>query len=417
MAIDTSIKKGYNQTDLSVIPEGWETQSLEGIADPKASICYGIVQVGSFASNGIPVLAIKNLNTDYFTNVHRSSPAIEALYVRSRVCPGDVLISVKGTIGRIGIVPQHFVGNISRDLARLRLTERNVPEFWYQMLQSESTQRRLGLATVGTTRMELSIGILKQIRMLCPPKVEQCAIARVLNDVDALITSLDKLIAKKRDIKQATMQQLLTGKMRLPGFSKGARQAYKQTEAGEIPEDWEVKKLGDVADFLDGRRRPINESDRAEMRGEYPYYGASGIVDYVNDYIFDEELILLGEDGENILSRNCKLAFQVSGKIWVNNHAHVLRPKANTDASFLTEYLESLDYEQYNTGTAQPKLNKKVCLGIIVFSPPLLEQQAISTVLSDMDAEIAALEQKRDKIRVLKQGMMQELLTGKTRLL
>jgi type I restriction enzyme S subunit len=183
-----------------------------------------------------------------------------------------------------------------------------------------------------------------------------------------------------------------------------------------IPEDWEVKKLGDVVDFLDERRRPIKERDRAKMRGEYPYYGASGIVDYVNDYIFDNELILLGEDGENILSRTSKLAFRVSGKVWVNNHAHVLRPKANTDIGFLTEYLESLDYEQYNTGTAQPKLNKRVCLEIIVFLPSLTEQQAIANILSDMDTEIAALEQKRDKTRVLKQGMMQELLTGKTRL-
>ncbi|MFL5629214.1 MAG: restriction endonuclease subunit S [Ktedonobacteraceae bacterium] len=212
------------------------------------------------------------------------------------------------------------------------------------------------------------------------------------------------------------MQQLLTGKTRLQGFSGELKQGYEGTEVGINPADWEVKKLGEVADFLDGRRRPINERDRANMRGEYPYYGASGVVDYVNDYIFDEELILLGEDGENILSRNCKLAFRVSGKIWVNNHAHVLRPKANTDASFLTEYLESLDYEQYNTGTAQPKLNKRVCSEITVFLPSLTEQRAIATVLSDMDAEIAALEQKRDKTRALKQGMMQELLTGKTRL-
>lgn len=212
------------------------------------------------------------------------------------------------------------------------------------------------------------------------------------------------------------MQQLLTGKTRLLGFSKGLKQVYKQTEVGVIPEDWDVKKLGDVVEFLDGRRRPISERDRAKMRGEYPYYGASGVVDYVNDYIFDEELILLGEDGENILSRSCRLAFLVSGKIWVNNHAHVLRPRASTDARFLTEYLESLDYEQYNTGTAQPKLNKRVCLEIIVPLPTLPEQCAIATILSDMDAEIAALEQKRDKTRALKQGMMQELLTGKTRL-
>ena len=94
---------------------------------------------------------------------------------------------------------------------------------------------------------------------------------------------------------------------------------YKLTEVGVIPEDWEVCGLGEAADFLDGMRKPVKSIDRAKVQGIYPYYGASGIVDYVNDYLFDDELILLGEDGENILSRNLPLAFQVSGKIWVNN--------------------------------------------------------------------------------------------------
>ena len=244
--VTQKIPTGYKQTEMGKIPEDWDMQSLEGITDPKRPICYGIVQVGSFTSNGIPVLAIKNLNTDYFTNVHKSLPKVETLYARSRVCPGDVLISVKGTIGRIGIVPRHFDGNISRDLARLRLTDRDVPEFWFQMLQSETAQRRLSVATVGTTRMELSIGILKQIRMPRPPKVEQRAIARVLIDVDALIEHLEKLIAKKNVIKQGTMQQLLTGKTRLLGFSKEPKLTYKQTEVGMIPEEWVVCSLGDV---------------------------------------------------------------------------------------------------------------------------------------------------------------------------
>jgi type I restriction enzyme, S subunit len=113
--------------------------------------------------------------------------------------------------------------------------------------------------------------------------------------------------------------------------------------------------LGAVSQFLDGKRKPIKESDRARIQGTYPYYGASGIIDYVNDYIFDEEIILLGEDGENIVSRNLPLAFRVSEKCWVNNHAHVIKPNEFTDIGFLTHYLESISYLEYNTGTAQPK--------------------------------------------------------------
>lgn len=191
---------------------------------------------------------------------------------------------------------------------------------------------------------------------------------------------------------------------------------YKQTEVGAIPEGWSVKKLGDAVEFLDGRRRPVKDSDRAKMRGEFPYYGASGVVDYVNDFLFDEDLILLGEDGENILSRNCRLAFRVSGKIWVNNHAHVLRPKDGIDIGYLAEYLESLNYEQYNTGTAQPKLNKLVCSGIPVLRPPLEEQRVIAGALSDVDALISGLDQLIAKKRDFKQAAMQQLLTGKRRL-
>jgi type I restriction enzyme S subunit len=192
---------------------------------------------------------------------------------------------------------------------------------------------------------------------------------------------------------------------------------YKQTEVGVIPQDWNVQSLGALVTFLDGDRRPVKSADREKMRGQYPYYGASGIVDYVNDYLFDEDLILLGEDGENILSRNTRLAFRVSGKVWVNNHAHVLRPNPNVNIAFLTEFLESIDYEQYNSGTAQPKLNKQTCFRIPVALPPTkAEQEAIATILSDVDALIESLEQLIAKKRRIKQGAMQELLSGKRRL-
>ncbi|GAC54477.1 type I restriction enzyme S protein [Gordonia amicalis NBRC 100051 = JCM 11271] len=152
------------------------------------------------------------------------------------------------------------------------------------------------------------------------------------------------------------------------------------------------------------------------MRGSIPYYGASGVVDHVNQYLFDEDLILLGEDGENILSRVVPLAFKVSGKCWVNNHAHVLRPRSDFDIDFLTAYLESLDYSGLNTGTAQPKLNKQSCLSVQVAKPPLEEQRRIAEALSDTDGQITALERLITKKQAIKRGMMQQLLTGRTRL-
>ena len=180
--------------------------------------------------------------------------------------------------------------------------------------------------------------------------------------------------------------------------------------------DWANVPLSEAVDFLDSRRRPVKVGDRAKIRGDIPYYGASGIVDYVNDYIFDESLILLGEDGENILSRAVPLAFKISGRSWVNNHAHVLRPRPEFDIDFLTQYLESLDYSTLNTGSAQPKLNKHSCSLIRVVKPPLVEQQRIARCLEDAEALIVSLERLIAKKLAIKQGMMQQLLTGRTRL-
>ncbi len=194
------------------------------------------------------------------------------------------------------------------------------------------------------------------------------------------------------------------------------RPGYKRTEAGVIPEEWEVTQIIAAADFLNSRRRPVKDADRAKMKGEYPYYGAAGIVDYVNDFIFDEELVLIGEDGENILSRNLPVAFRISGKAWVNNHAHVLKPKAHVDTAYFTMACAELDLAAHNSGTAQPKITKATCERLLIALPPLPEQQAIAEALGDADALIEALEVLIAKKRDLKQGAMQDLLTGHRRL-
>ncbi len=196
-----------------------------------------------------------------------------------------------------------------------------------------------------------------------------------------------------------TRSNLLAPKLRFEGFD------------GE----WEMKILGEVSVFLDGRRKPIKSEDRAKMKGEFPYYGASGIIDYVNNFLFDEEIILLGEDGENILSRNLPLAFRVSGKCWVNNHAHVIKPNPETNIDFLTHNLEKINYVIYNTGTAQPKLNQQVCRNIPSYFPTLPEQQKIASFLSAVDEKIQQLTRKKELLEQYKKGVMQQLFSGELR--
>jgi len=391
------VAPGYKQTDVGVIPEDWDDPELADIAKDDSPIRYGIVQVGQHVANGIPVLAIKNLNSDYVTNVHRASVETERAYARSRIHPDDVLVSVKGTIGRVGIVPSGFQGNISRDLARLRLREGLAPQFVFQMLQSGLAQQRMAAASVGTTRMELSIAILKKVRIPLPPtKAEQETIAEALSDADTLIESVGQLLAKKRDLKQGTMQELLTAKKRLPGFSG----------------NWIVKRLGEVANIKTGNR---NNQDQVED-GDYPFFVRSPTVERINSYSYDCEAILVPGEG-NIGN----IFHYITGRFDVHQRVYAItRFSREASGKFVFYYM----VENFGAHAMQNSVKATVdSLRLPTFQnfeitipPTTIEQSSIADILSDMDAEIAALEEKLGKARTIKRGMMQELLTGRIRL-
>ena len=188
-------------------------------------------------------------------------------------------------------------------------------------------------------------------------------------------------------------------------------EGYKKTKVGIVPVEWDIKALGKISQFLDNQRKPVKENERSS--GIYPYYGASGIIDYVDDYLFDGEYILLGEDGANIVMRSSPLAFKVKGKMWINNHAHVISPNDNCNIDFLVNILESLNYEKYNSGTAQPKLNREVCESITLPFPPLPEQQKIAEILSTQDKLIELQEKKIEQLKELKKAYLQKMFPQK----
>ena len=172
-------------------------------------------------------------------------------------------------------------------------------------------------------------------------------------------------------------------------------------------EDWEQRKLGEVVEFLDTIRKPLEGVKR--ISGPYPYYGASGIVDYVDGYLFDEELILLSEDGANITDRNYPVCFLASGKYWVNNHAHVLRTKDGNENNFICNSLERKDYRQYNSGMAMPKLNQEVCRSIPISCPSFDEQKKIGDYFRNFDHLITLHQHKCDEMKKLKKYMLQKM--------
>ncbi|RKD90036.1 restriction endonuclease subunit S [Mangrovibacterium diazotrophicum] len=184
---------------------------------------------------------------------------------------------------------------------------------------------------------------------------------------------------------------------------------------GEIPENWKVVKIKHVLDNLNHRRIPLSSVERGDMTEHiYDYYGASGVIDKVDNFLFDEETILIGEDGANLLSRSKRLAFIASGKYWVNNHAHILKPKDGSIIYF-SELLETIDYTPLIVGAAQPKLTQESLMNIEVIEPPKDEQTAIASYLDHKTAQIDALIEKKEqlieKLKEQRQAIINEAVT------
>lgn len=233
-----------------------------------------------------------------------------------------------------------------------------------------------------------------------PSHAEQQKIADCLSSLDDLIAAETQKLDTLKTHKKGLMQQLFpcegeaVPRLRFPEFR----------EAGE----WATKTLAELAENLDNRRVPVTEKDRT--KGNIPYYGASGIVDYIRDFIFDEDLLCISEDGANLRARTAPIAFSISGKTWVNNHAHVLRFDSKCVQKIVEDYLNSISLEDYLTGMAQPKLNRAMLDTIPVPVPQDDdEQQAVSDCLSSLDDLITAQSQKIDAIKIHKKGLIQQL--------
>ena len=231
---------------------------------------------------------------------------------------------------------------------------------------------------------------LRVLKLSCPSLHEQTAIATALSDVDALLAKLDQLIAKKRDLKQASMQQLLTGQTRLPGFSG----------------DWGIKRLGDLLKVRHGK----SQQNVIATGGIYPILATGGEIGRTNTYLYDKPSVLIGRKGTIDRPQYQDSPFWTVDTLFYTELSCASHPK------FVYFKFLMIDWRSYNEASGVPSLNASTIENIEISIPKYDEQAAIASILNDVDAEITALETRRDKTRDLKQGMMQELLTGRIRL-
>ncbi len=256
------------------------------------------------------------------------------------------------------------------------------------------------LSRQGAGRYKLNKASLEKMPLLIPPLPEQKKIAQILSTWDKAITTTEQLLANSQQQKKALMQQLLTGKKRLNGFG------------GE----WRRLRLSHCAICLDNKRVPLNSEQRSSMLGSIPYWGANGVVDHINDFIFDQTIVMLAEDGGYFDEYETRSIANIShGKCWVNNHAHILVAKDNCLNEWLYYSLVHKNILAFVNGGTRAKLNKSDMLQILINLPDIEEQQAIVAVLSAADREIELLQQKLEGLKQEKKALMQQLLTGKRR--
>lgn len=288
---------------------------------------------------------------------------------------------------------------VSKEYPVFRTRDLNPHFLLYKLNYGEDFKRFAAAQKAGGTRTRLYFDKLCHWKTPLPSLDEQQKVADCLTSLDELIAAESQKLDSIQALKKGLMQEIfpLEGetlpRLRFPEFRDTS--------------EWVVRSLSTIADNLDNKRIPIAESNRE--KGEIPYYGASGIVDYVKGYIFDEDLLCISEDGANLVARTYPIAFPISGKTWVNNHAHVLRFR-NLSTQKLTEaYLNSTELYDFITGMAQPKLNKAMLDSIPIPLPNIKEQQRISGCLSSLDDLIAAQTQTVDALQIHKKGLMQQL--------
>jgi type I restriction enzyme S subunit len=368
------LKPGYKQTEIGIIPADWDVDYVESI---------GHITTG-------------NKNTQ-----DRIEDGEYPFFVRSQIIErintysfdGEAVLTAGDGVGT-GKVFHYINGkfDLHQRVYRISDFKPRVNGYFFYLYFSRNFYSRIMKMTAKSSVDSVRRDMISRMMVPMPTKEgEQEAISSAIRDVDALLDGLERLIAKKRDIKQAAMQQLLTGKTRLPGFE------------GE----WEVKRLGDIAPLQRGFDLP----NRLLRQGPYPVVYSNGVMNYHASYQVSGPGVVTGRSG-TIGS----VSF-VEDNFWPHNTALWVTTFKESNPKFVYFLYGWVGLERFASGSGVPTLNRNDVHNLQIFVPLTVEEQtAIANVLSDMDAEIAALEHRYDKTKDIKQAMMQELLTGKTRL-
>lgn len=412
------VPPGYRKTEVGLIPEDWEVKKIGEITTCTSGGTPN-TEIASYWGGDVPWMSSGELHLKFVRDVKGRITEEGLSKSSAKIIPKKcILIGLAGQGKTRGTVAINLIQICTNQSIGAILPNSNfVPEYLYHNFDSRYDELRK-LSTGASGRGGLNLSIIKSIKIPLPPLPEQHAIATALSDADALITSLDTLIEKKRAIKQAAMQQLLAGKTRLPGFAKSS--GVKNTEVGVIPEDWEVLSIGKICTLYNGRAYALFEWEKTgvpvirlqNLTGSSDYY-YSRLNLPEHKYCIKGDLLYMWSAtfGPHIWNGERAIYHY---HIWKVVHRDELVNKMYLYYK-LAEITEEKKTRAANGGTML-HVTKLSMESTLLALPPLPEQTAIATVLSDIDDEITALEERLEKTQQIKQGMMQQLLTGRIRL-
>ncbi|MDR7056804.1 type I restriction enzyme S subunit [Pseudomonas koreensis] len=398
-----AVKPGYKQTEVGIIPEDWELVTLESVAkiiDPQPDH-----RTPPEASGGEPYIGISDFLDQNTVNWDTSrkiiAKAVDKQQSSFRIRSGDIIFGKIGTIGLPKYAPiTPFRYALSANVLLVQPTIE--PHFVMSWLRSRTCEKAIIGELHSTSQAAFGINKMRRLGIPVPPEPEQRAIALALSDVDALMGALERLIAKKRDLKQAAMQQLLSGKTRLPGF-------YGERGA---------KRLGDMGEIVMGQS-PSSSNYNSQGDGLPLIQGNADIANRKTiKRVFTTQITKRGLAGDILLSVRAPVGEVSRATFDLCLGRGVCAIRYPND--FLYHYLIFLEpmWAKHSKGSTFESVNSTDVRAVEIQLPSdVSEQIAIAAILSDMDTELAALEQRLAKTRTLKQGMTQELLTGRTRLL
>ena len=446
-AADKGLPMGYKQTEVGVIPEDWDIFAFGELVKYKKGFPFKSVD---YQISGVRIIRVSDTSYSEIKDespIYISGKSVEQ-YLSWSLKEGDLIFSTVGSkppmydslVGKaIQVTCKHDGSLLNQNAVRIRAKSK-AKGIQSLLLNHFRTERYIGFIEIiyrgNANQASITLENLFEFKIPLPcSKEEQTAIANALSDVDALISELEKLIAKKQAIKTATMQQLLTGRTRLPQFALreyGTPKGYKQSELGEIPEDWNINPLKLL--LKENPKYGIN-APAVPLQGQLPVYVR--ITDISEDgYFKPSEKVGVNsqlsnlyhlKDGDIVLARTgasvgkSYLYRKEDGLLVYAGFLIKISPeKAKLNPAYLSQYFKTERYWMWvivnSMRSGQPGINGNEYGDFLLTYPSVEEQNAIASILSDMDEEIQALEQRLGKTRQIKQGMMQELLTGKTRL-